>query len=125
MQRHNRILLQKGTISTGAGDVSPPVLVHAVTPQFPKEGRGNSVKVNVLVNLYVDVDGKSSDVHVVRATYLDHHGHVIAEPVSSGVAKAMEESATHAVMQYRCRPAKKNGVPVRVELNVQVPFEIF
>jgi hypothetical protein len=29
------------------GDVSPPVLVHAVTPQFPKEARGISAKVNV------------------------------------------------------------------------------
>jgi protein TonB len=37
----------------------------------------------------------------------------------------LDEQAVKAVSQYTFQPATENGVPVAVELNVEVNFNIF
>ncbi|WP_179582065.1 energy transducer TonB [Tunturiibacter gelidoferens] len=37
--------------------------------------------------------------------------------------KELEQSAIGAVQSYKFKPSRKNGQPVRVELNVQIHFE--
>jgi len=37
----------------------------------------------------------------------------------------LDEKAMEAVRQYRFKPARENGKPVAVYLNVEVNFEIF
>lgn len=106
------------------GEVSPPVLVHSVKPRFPKEARNLSLKANVLINLYVERNGKPGNVHSVRTTYVDSSGRTIT-PYPVSITNALEESAIEAVKQYRFKPAMKGTQPVPVELNIQVPFSIF
>ena len=107
------------------GDVSPPVLVHAVKPEFPEEARNARLRAQVLVNLYVDKDGKPSNVHMIRITSIDKKGRPTTESIDPRVGKGLSEKATEAVKQYKFKPSTKNGKPVKVELNVVVNFEIF
>ena len=90
------------------GGVSAPVLIFSVEPEFSEEARKAKMAGNVLVNLWVDQNGKPSHVHVLR-----------------GVGMGLDEKAMEAVRQYRFKPALENGKPVLVELNVEVNFQIF
>jgi TonB family protein len=71
--------------------------------------------VTVFVNCYVERDGTISNVHAVRVT-------VSSENDINYSAKSMEDSAVEAVKHYKFKPAKKDGQPVVVELNVAVAF---
>jgi protein TonB len=73
--------------------------------------------------MYVDRDGKPTNVHSVRVTYLvKEHS---SSPPNPSVTASLEDSAAEAVKHYKFKPALKSGKPVRVELNVAVPFEIY
>jgi protein TonB len=37
----------------------------------------------------------------------------------------LDEKALEAVREYRFKPAMQNGKPVKVEMNVEVNFQIF
>jgi protein TonB len=90
------------------GGVSAPELIFSVEPEFSEEARKAKVAGNVLVNLWVDTNGMPTHVRVIR-----------------GVGMGLDEKAIEAVRQYKFRPAKENGKPVLVELNVEVNFQIF
>ncbi len=90
------------------GGVSAPVLIHSVEPEFSDEARKAKLMGNVLVNLWVDQNGNPTHVHVLR-----------------GVGMGLDEKAVAAVRQYRFQPARENGKPVMVEMNVEVLFQIF
>ena len=83
-------------------------MIFSVEPEFSEEARKAKVAGNVLVNLYVDQQGRPSHVHVIR-----------------GVGMGLDEKAVEAVKQYKFKPAMENGKPVLVELNVEVNFQIF
>lgn len=90
------------------GGVSSPELIYKVDPEFSEEARKAKFMGIVLVNLIVDQNGMPQNVHVLR-----------------GVGMGLDEQAVKAVQQYRFKPAKENGKPVAVELNVEVNFQIF
>jgi outer membrane biosynthesis protein TonB len=130
---HAQLVAQASSAPTGAeddvdkigGSVTPPVLVHSVKPEFPEEARNARLRAQVLVNLYVDIDGKPSNVHAIRITSMDKKGKPTTESIDPRVGKGLSEKATEAVKQYRFKPSTKNGKPVKVELNVAVDFQIF
>jgi len=62
----------------------------------------------VTVSLIVDTEGLPQNVHVIR-----------------GVGMGLDEKALDAVRQYRFKPARENGHPVPVQVNVEVRFSIF
>jgi periplasmic protein TonB len=90
------------------GEVSAPVLMYLVEPEFSEEARKAKTSGNVLVNLWVDEKGVPSHARVLR-----------------GIGMGLDEKALEAVKQYRFKPALENGKPVLVELNVEVTFQIF
>lgn len=90
------------------GGVRAPIVVHQVDPEFSEEARKAKFSGNVLVDLIVDEQGNPSHVRVVR-----------------GVGLGLDEKAVEAVRQYRFKPATKDGKPVKVELTVDVNFQIF
>jgi periplasmic protein TonB len=94
------------------GDVSAPVLIRSVEPDYPEKALHARVTGAVLVNLYVDVNGNPTHVHVIRGIG------------QRGTGLGFDESADNAVRQYKFKPALKNGKPVRVELNVEVYFQV-
>ncbi len=90
------------------GGVSAPVALYTPEPEFSEEARKAKVAGNVVVYLQVDTNGKPVNVRVLR-----------------GIGMGLDEKAIEAVRQYKFKPAMENGHPVRVEMNVEVNFQIF
>lgn len=90
------------------GGVRAPVVIAQVDPEFSEEARKQKFSGNVLVDLIVDEHGDPTHVRVAR-----------------GVGLGLDEKAVEAVRQYRFKPATKDGRPVKVELSIEVRFEIF
>jgi TonB family protein len=97
--------------------VTAPKLIHSVEPEIPQIVRKTNQGGIVLVSCYVETDGIPSDVHVVRTTV--DQGKKTNEAL---IAQALAENAVDAVSRYRFKPAKEDGKPVRVQLNVTVSF---
>ena len=62
----------------------------------------------MLVYLQVGTDGLPSNVRVLRSFRQD-----------------LDLKAVEAVKQYKFKPAMRNGIPVRVEMNVEVNISIY
>jgi TonB family protein len=100
--RDDRVLRRIG------GDVSPPVLIYSVAPEFSREAKKAKIAGNVTVNLVVDQNGMPTSVRLFR-----------------GIGNGLDEKAIEAVSKYRFKPAMERGKPVPVEINVDVNFQIF
>ena len=90
------------------GDVLPPKVIYNVPPEFSQEARKKKISGVVVIGLEVDEEGNPVGVHVIR-----------------GVGHGLDEKAMEAVSQYRFKPATRNGTPVRVQLKIEVNFQIF
>jgi len=96
-----------GTYHIGGG-VRAPIVLKEVDPEFSEEARKQKFSGNVLVGLIVDEQGNPVHVRVMR-----------------GVGLGLDEKAVEAVRQYKFKPAMKDGKPVKVELSIDVRFEIY
>jgi TonB family protein len=90
------------------GGVSAPRLVTKVDPEYSETARGMKYCGIVLVNMIVDANGIPSHLQILR-------------PAGLG----LDEQALKSVSRYTFQPAKQNGSPVAVELNVEVNFQTF
>jgi len=90
------------------GSIRPPVVTYQVDPEFSEEARKAKFSGNVQVYLWVDEQGNPSHVKVIR-----------------GVGMGLDEKAVEAVRQYKFKPATQNGKPVKVDLYIDVNFQIF
>jgi protein TonB len=97
-----------GGVMHVGGSVRPPTVLVQVDPEFSEEARKAKFSGNVQVYLYVDEQGNPSHVRVVR-----------------GVGMGLDEKAVEAVRQYKFKPAMQNGKPVKVDLYIDVNFQIF
>jgi protein TonB len=97
-----------GPIHTGVYGVHDPVLIHSVEPEFSDEARRTKFSGNVQIYLWVDELGRPSHIRVIR-----------------GVGMGLDEKAVEAVRQYRFKPATLNGKPVKVDMYINVDFNIF
>ena len=90
------------------GAVSIPKLIYAAPPSYSEAARKAKFQGIVLLSLVVDEDGNPQNVRVVR-------------PLGMG----LDEKAIEAVRRYRFDPALKDGVPVPVEIKVEVNFRLY
>ncbi len=90
------------------GTVRAPVVIYSVDPEFSEEARKAKFSGNVEVYLWVDENGNPSHIRVAR-----------------GVGMGLDEKAKEAVAQYKFKPAMQNGKPVKVDLYIDVNFQIF
>jgi hypothetical protein len=102
--------------------VSPPVLLSSKEPRFPKDAKRAKIRANVLVNCWIEPDGTTSHVKMVRIIYIDDQQRADLNSLTEGDKFGFGTSATEAVSKYRFKPAMKDGKPVLVELNVEVNF---
>ena len=89
------------------GGVSKPVITYQPEAEFSEEARKAKFSGNVEVYLWVDESGSPSHIRVVR-----------------GVGMGLDEKAIEAVRQYKFKPAMKDGKPVKVDLYIDVNFQI-
>jgi protein TonB len=89
------------------GDVSAPVLVSKVEPEYSEEARKAKYSGSVLLSIVVDSSGLPRDIRIVR-------------PLGLG----LDQKAIDAVMKWRFRPGMKGGRPVAVQAQVEVSFRL-
>jgi protein TonB len=97
-----------GGVMHVGGAVRPPVAIFTPDAEFSEEARKAKFSGNVVVSLWVDENGNPSHIRVAR-----------------GVGLGLDEKAVEAVRQYKFKPAMLNGKPVKVDLNIEVNFQIF
>jgi TonB family protein len=90
------------------GGVSAPFLGHSPDPQYTPEAKRAKYQGVVLVDLIVDENGNSRNVHVIR-------------PLGMG----LDQKAVEVVSQYRFKPAMMKGKPVPVEVHIEVNFRLY
>lgn len=89
------------------GDVSAPVLISKIEPEYSEEARKAKYSGSVLLSIVVDANGLPRDIKVVR-------------PLGLG----LDQKAIEAVMKWRFRPGMKGGRPVAVTAQVEVSFRL-
>jgi len=89
------------------GSVTKPVVVHMEDPQFSAASRALKYSGNVQVFLWILPDGSTSHLRIVK-------------PAGLG----LDEQALLAVSKYKFKPATKDGEPVKVDLYVDVKFQL-
>jgi len=97
-----------GPVHAGTGGIHDPIVIHSVEPEFSEEARRAKFSGNVQVYLWIDEQGNPSHVRVIR-----------------GVGMGLDEKAVEAVRQYKFKPAMQNGKPVKVDMYIDVNFQIF
>jgi TonB family protein len=97
-----------GTIYNVGQRVSAPVLSYSVSPEYTDEARRAKVQGTVIVSIIVDTKGIPRNPQVVR-------------PLGMG----LDQKAIEAVMRFRFKPAMKDGMPVPVNLNIEVNFKLY
>jgi TonB family protein len=96
-----------GGVFRVGGDVSAPILVSKVEPEYSEEARKAKFSGAVLLSLVVGADGVPRDIHVVRQLGL-----------------GLDEKAIEAVMKWRFRPGRKGGQSVATQATVEVTFRL-
>jgi protein TonB len=99
----------RGAIFTPSADVTLPVLVNSVRPQYTQDALASRIEGNVLLSCVVRADGTVGEVKVVRA--LDSvHG--------------LDDQAVQAIRQWTFKPGSKRGKPVAVRVPVDFKFTL-
>lgn len=97
-----------GGVYRVGGDVSNPVLVRSVEAEFSEEARRAKYQGAVTVSFIIDAQGNVHNPRVVRA-----------------LGMGLDEQAIKAIMQYKFKPAIKNGKAVSVYFSVAIDFHIY
>ena len=101
-----------GGIGGGAyrvgGGVSAPRAVFSPDPEYSEEARKAKYQGTVVLWCVVGADGRVHDVRVSRSLGL-----------------GLDEKAMEAVKQWKFEPARKDGQPVAVQINIEVNFRLY
>ncbi len=89
------------------GDVSAPILINKVEPEYSQEALKAKYSGTVLLSIVVDANGTPRDIHVIR-------------PLGLG----LDEKAIEAVMNWRFRPGMKGGHPVATQAQIEINFRL-
>ncbi len=87
--------------------VSMPSVIHKVEPKMTPEARDAKVEGAVMLSIEVDKQGIARNIKTVR-----------------WMPYGLTESAIEAVSQWRFKPGRKDGKPVRVKAWVEVNFRL-
>ena len=101
-----------GGIGGGAyrvgGGVTVPRVIYAPDPEFSEEARKAKFQGTVVLWVIVGADGRTHDIRVYRS-----------------LGMGLDENAIEAIRQWRFEPGRKDGIPVAVQVNVEVNFRLY
>jgi TonB family protein len=100
-------LAQADGCPAGGTEVTPPSVVQKVEPEYTAEARVK--RVEGVIKLYVEITKEGSAVNIEVLRTLD---------------PGLDAKAVQAVRQWRFRPAKKDGQPVRMTAIIDVDFRL-
>ena len=90
------------------GGVTAPVAIYDPDPEYSEEARLAKYQGTVGLWVVVSADGKAHEIRVLRS-----------------LGMGLDEKAIEAVRGWKFEPGKKDGVPVAVEIGVDVTFRLF
>ena len=88
--------------------VQAPVPLSTPDPEYSEEARKAKYQGTVVLWLIVGPDGQPRDIKVSRS-----------------LGMGLDQKAVEAVRKWKFEPAKKDGVPVAVQINVEVNFRLY
>ena len=101
-----------GGIGGGAyrvgGGVSAPRGLYTPDPEYSEEARKAKWQGTVVLWVVVGPDGRAHDIRVQRS-----------------LGMGLDEKAMEAVRSWKFEPAKKDGQPVAVQVNIEVNFRLY
>jgi TonB family protein len=98
----------EGGVYRVGGGVSPPRVVYGPDPEYSERARSAGYQGVCVLWLIVDTNGVPHDIKVARS-----------------LGMGLDEKAIEAVRTWRFKPATRDGVPVPVQINVEVSFRLF
>lgn len=96
-----------GGVFRVGGGVSAPQLIYKVEPEYSEEARKAKYQGTVVLAVEVWPDGQAHNVRVIRSLGL-----------------GLDEKAIEAVRQWRFRPGRRKGEPVKVAATIEVNFRL-
>jgi TonB family protein len=96
-----------GSVFRPGRGISVPRPIYDPEPEFSVEARRAKYQGVVMLQLVVDADGLPRNIQVTRS-----------------LGMGLDEKAIEAVNKWRFQPARKNGQPVPVLINVEVDFSL-
>jgi len=96
-----------GILHLGGGVLAPRA-IYAPDPEFSEEARKAKYQGSVVLSAIIGPDGRPRNLRVMRS-----------------LGMGLDEKATEAVSQWRFEPARKDGQPVAVEVNIEVAFRLY
>ena len=97
-----------GGVYRVGGGVSAPRALYAPDPEYSEEARKAKYQGTVVLWVIVGPDGHPHDIRVQRS-----------------VGMGLDEKAIEAVRTWKFEPARKDGQPVAVQINVEVNFRLY
>jgi protein TonB len=94
-----------GGIYRVGGGVSAPRAIYDPDPEYSEEARQAKYQGTVVLWVIVGADGRPHDMRVERS-----------------LGMGLDEKAIAAVKTWKFEPARKDGHPVAVQINVEVNF---
>jgi periplasmic protein TonB len=93
---------------TVGNGVSMPRAIYAPEPEFSEEARIKKFQGEVTLLVTIGIDGRARNLTVVRS-----------------LGMGLDQKAMDAVRTWRFDPARKDGRPVAVQMNIIVNFHLF
>jgi periplasmic protein TonB len=90
------------------GGVSAPRPIYSPDPDYSEEARKAKYQGTVVVWVVVGADGRPRDIRVYRS-----------------LGMGLDEKAVEAIRTWKFAPARKDGVPVAVQVNIEVSFHLY
>jgi len=95
-----------GPFQPGSG-IDPPQLLREVHPVYTDDARRRAIEGDVVLEIVVRRDGTVGSLRVIRS-----------------LGAGLDQKAVDAVRQWRFGPARRQGVPVEVVVEVSVEFKL-
>lgn len=97
-----------GGVYRVGGGVSAPRTIYDPDPEYSEEARKAKYQGTVVLWAVISPDGRAHEIRVQRS-----------------LGMGLDEKAIEAVRKWRFQPGVKDGVPVAVQINIEVNFRLF
>jgi TonB family protein len=102
-----KIVAVDGEIATVGGAVSAPSLVWKQEPEYSEEARQAKYQGTVMLGVVIGPDGNAGTLQLMKS-----------------LGFGLDEKAADAVLQWKFKPAVRDGQPVAVRATVEVNFRL-
>ena len=97
-----------GGVYRVGGGVSAPRPIYAPDPDYSEEARKAKFQGTVVLWVVVGPDGRPRDIRIYRS-----------------LGMGLDEKAIEKIRTWKFEPARKDGIPVAVQVNIEVSFRLY